>query len=170
MDDEEGLTVDELIRGTEVSRTFCNAPELFPRDKLITATGPAAQAYLDVEGLRSNLGRIGTGEGIQNAVILDRDGELLADLSDPESLTRKQFSELTSEIVATAEDSSRRMDVGSFQWCTIEGNFGGITINRVKSISLGMKYDHTVKPERAHRMLEGFASRNLTADPEVSRA
>ncbi|MEN8148781.1 MAG: roadblock/LC7 domain-containing protein [Planctomycetota bacterium] len=170
LDDEDGLTVDELIRSVEAARSLRNEVDLFPQNRLLTTTGPAAKAYLDVEGLRGNLGRIGTGDGIRNAVILDRDGEVLADMSDPDSLTRKQFAELVSDIVATSEDTSRRMDIGSFQWCTIEGNFGGITINRVKNISLGMKYDHTVKPERAHRMLEGFASRNLTADPEVSRA
>jgi tetratricopeptide (TPR) repeat protein len=170
LDDEEGLTVDELIRSVEVERAFRNPPDAFPKNRLINTGNPTAKAVLDVEGLRANLGRIGAGDGIRNAVILDRDGEHLADLSDPDSLTRKQFSELVSEIVSTSEDASRRMDVGSFQWCTVEGNFGGVTISRVKNISLGMKFDPGVRPERAHRMLEGFASQNLTAEPEVTRA
>jgi len=170
LDDEEGLTVDELIRSVEVERSFRNPPDRFPQNRLIDTGIPAATAHLDVEGLRRNLRHIGAGDGIRNAVILDRDGEHLADLSDPDSLTRKQFSELVSEVVATSEDASRRMDVGSFQWCTIEGNFGGVTITRVRNISLGLKFDPCVRPERAHQMLEGFASQNLTTEPEVTRA
>jgi len=170
LDDEEGLSVEELIRSVEAARQFRNRLDDFPRNRLITTGGLVAKAHLDVEGLRRNIGQIGGGDGGLNAVILDRDGEHLADFSDPDSLTRKQFSELVSEVVTTARDASRRMDVGGFHWCTVEGNFGGITISRVKSISLGMKYDTSVKPERAHGMLESFASRNLTAEPEVTRA
>jgi predicted regulator of Ras-like GTPase activity (Roadblock/LC7/MglB family) len=168
--DESEATVDDLIRRVEQLGEFRDRPEDCPAFRLLPQTAGTAAARLDMENLKQNLREIGGRSGVDNAVILDRDGEPLADCSETDSLTRKQFSELVQEILKTSEDTSRRMDVGTFHWCTVEGAFGGITIAKVKSVSIGMKYDGQIRPERAHVMLQEFAARNFTAQPEVASA
>jgi len=166
-DEEPGeagdYTIEDMIRSVEASHEFRNPPERFPDSRYVDRMVDHTSARLDVVSLRSNLNEIGADPNVLNSLILDRDGEMLADCSDPDSLTRAEFSELVNEIRTNAEDASRRMDVGNFRWCTVEGPFGGITISKVKNICIGVKYGPEMKPERAQRMLEEFASRNFTA-------
>lgn len=167
---DDDPSIADLIRAVEARGTFRNRPEACPASRLLPASIGGPVARLDVENLKRNLRDVGHRPGVSNALILDRDGEILADCSQTDGLTRKQFSELVAEIQKTSEDASRRMDVGTFHWCTVEGAFGGIAINRVKNISVGMKFDTSLRPDRAQSLLDEFAARNLTAPPEVAHA
>ena len=168
---ERDLSVGELLRAVEAHACLPNEPRHFPSGRFRgTASVAPVTARLDVESLKHGLGDISSRPGIENTLILDRDGEPLADCSDPDSLTRKQFTELITEILATSEDASRRMDVGTLRWCTVEGAFGGVTITKVKNISLGVKYEQTVNPVVARKLLQEFAARNFTAPMEGTHA
>ena len=160
----------ERVRAVESAAAFRFRPEDCPAWRLLPGSIGVTSARLDVESLKENLREVGDRPGVENAVILDRDGEPLADCSDTESLTRKQFSELVGDILRTSEDTSRRMDIGTFHWCTVEGAFGGISIARVKNISLGVKFGSELKADRAHLLLQEFAARNYRSEPEVSHA
>lgn len=167
---DDDPSIEDLVRAVETRGGFRNRPETCPASRLLPSSIGGPTARLDVEGLKRNLRDVGHRPGVSNALILDRDGEILADCSQTDGLTRKQFSDLVAEILKTSEDASRRMDVGTFHWCTVEGAFGGIAINRVKSISVGMKFDTSLRPDRAQTLLDEFAARNLTAPAEVTRA
>jgi tetratricopeptide (TPR) repeat protein len=165
---EDELDVLDLLRMVEQTGRFQGDPAEFPAGRFKSAA--CSTARLDMQSMKDGLTTFGREEGFLNAVILDRDGEPLGVHSDPESLTQKQFSELTWDIFTTSADASRRMDIGAFQWCTVEGAGWGITISRVKNITLGIKYQPPMKSERAEKLLREFAARNLTAAPEAHRA
>lgn len=169
-DFDDPVSVEDQVRAVESRGSFRFRPETFPAWRLLDGGAGAVLARLDVEKLKQNIREISDRSGVANAVILDRDGESLADAAETEGLTRRQFAELVMEVQKTAEDVSRRMDVGTFHWCTVEGAFGGISIARVKGISLGVKYGATVRADRAHEVLEEFAARNFTARTEAAGA
>jgi tetratricopeptide (TPR) repeat protein len=162
--------VSDRVREVERTHTLVNQPETFPGGRF-TPDAPADQAAtLDVEALRRSLSAVGKKVGVKNALIQDRDGEPLADFTHPDSLTRGEFSELVSDLVTTSEDASRRMDVGAFQWCSVEGDFGGVAVTKAKNLAVAMKFDPNVNSERAQSLLEDFTARNLTMPGEVTRA
>jgi len=170
-DQDENLSAAERIRRIEITGEFPKMPQEFP-DMGITRMlgGPSSEVRLDVEGLRSHLREVADTPGVKNSIILDRDGDTLADIGVEEGLTRKQFADMVAEVLKTAEDAARRMDMGSFRWCTVEGPFGGIAISKVNTISLGTMFTAPLRSDRARRLLEEFASRNFTASKEVAGA
>ena len=168
---EESLSASERIRRIEITGEFPKLPLEFPDmgiNRMLGGPDPAVR--LNVEGLRSHLVDIADVPGVRNSIILDRDGEPLADIGDEEGLTRKQFADMVAEILGTAEDAARRMDMGSFRWCTLDGPFGGVAISKVNTISLGTMFTTPLRSDHARRLLEDFASRNFTASREVADA
>ncbi len=164
------LPVSELIREVEARGSLANPLEQFPlRDETAPPAVPRGGTHIDEERLRRALVELGKRPEVRNAVIVDRDGEPFAEYADMESLTRKQFAGLVTEVMRTAEETTRRMDMGSFYWCTVEGDFGGISLSRIRTAALAIKYD-SLKPREAHGLLEEFAARNLSPVQEVAGA
>ena len=114
-DDPTPREFDDLARAVEDGGAFANDPTIFPGDHPHMATGiqPRTALEIDVESLKEEVVRLGAHEGVKNSIILDRDGEFLADFTDASSLSRRQFCQLVNSIRETADDASRRMDTGA---------------------------------------------------------
>jgi tetratricopeptide (TPR) repeat protein len=168
-EEHEELSLSDRIRDVEQLRTFANAPESFPGDRFGGTSG-GGSAELDFEQLRQSLSEFGARPGVTNALIMKRCGEPVACHAEPETLSTEAFTELVTDILGISEDAARRMDVGTFQWGSVEGSFGGVAVTSARDLSVAMMYDPKVKSDRAQSMLEDFTARNLTRPGEVSRA
>jgi tetratricopeptide (TPR) repeat protein len=169
-EEDEGLTVADRIRQVEHLGSLVNQPDDFPGGRILPQHDAAGQAKLDEKALGQSMREIGRTPGVTNAVVVDREGQTLAGYTDAESIPVDAFTELVTEVVATSEDAARRMDVGKFQWCSLEGDFGGVAISRAKNLSVALMFTPQVKTDRAQSILEDFTSRNLTSPGEVPRA
>jgi tetratricopeptide (TPR) repeat protein len=168
---DERNSLAELARLVEVRGQFRNSPHMYPVDPLQSHAAAAANwARLDEQELRQTYRQAASDPGILNLVALSGPGEPVAEAAGDRGMGRDDFASLTAELRRHGEEAARRMDLGSLQWCTVEGPFGGVTICRLRDLCLGMMHKLPLKAERAHRTLEELASRSYVAPAEVGRA
>lgn len=162
---------EELARSVEEQGAFAHPAERFPNLRGTQGEAPRQRARLDVESLKTEVVALGSHEGVRNSIVLDKDGEALADSTDGMGLTRKQFAELVTAIAATADDASRRMDTGALVRAEIESPSGNITVARVRNLTVGILYADPLRGDRVWEILQDFVARNLTsAEREGARA
>ncbi|MCZ6662442.1 MAG: roadblock/LC7 domain-containing protein [Actinobacteria bacterium] len=164
--DNVDIPIRERIRSVEFQSEFPFPPHAFPATSG-TADLPGT-ARLDMENMEESLAEIGQSQGVMQVLILDRNGLPLTDAVGADTLTGGAFADLMTDILQTAQTASRKMDVGRFSNCTIEGPFGGIFIGAVKNIRIGLKYDLTVRTERALELMEDFTAGSFTTLGEVT--
>jgi tetratricopeptide (TPR) repeat protein len=171
LDEDERDSLAELARLVEMRGTFRNSPHMFPVDPLgRTAAAAAAWARLDEKLLKDSVKGLGSLPGVRNVVALSEDGRPIADFAGDRGLPIDDFALLTSALRNRSEEATRRMDVGNFLWCTVEGPFGGLTFTQVRELTFGLMHGMPIRAERAHVMLEEAASLSFVASREVSRA
>ncbi len=162
---------EDLAQQTQERGTFANPAELFPDPQTKGASSQGKpRTHVDLDGLREKVLALGANQGMRNAVVLGKDGEILADFTDADSLSRNQFAELVSAIESTAGDASRRMDTGALVRVEIEGPAGSVTVARARSLTVGILYVDPLRHERVWELLQDFVARNLAAQREESHA
>jgi tetratricopeptide (TPR) repeat protein len=160
---------EELARAIEGGYGFAADPFEFPSEHpyMGNRIRPQSSLSIDLESLKEEVVRLGTKPGVRNSIILDRDGEFLADFTDANSLSRRQFCQLVNSINNTADEASRRMDTGALVRAEIEGPFGSMTVTRVRTLTIAILYDDPLRPDRVWELLQDFIARNLTNRKEV---
>ncbi len=167
----EEVEFEELAKFIEEAGAFANPPEAFPSLHPHTRRArEAPRAELDVESLKEQIVQLGEQIGVRNSLVLDREGEILADFSRPDSLSRRQFAELVNDVRDTADDASRRMDTGALVRAEIEGPTGNVTVVRVRNLTIAILYSDPLRTERVWEMLQDFIARNLTTSREAAHA
>jgi predicted regulator of Ras-like GTPase activity (Roadblock/LC7/MglB family) len=162
---------EELARSVEEQGAFVHPAERFPNLRGTQGDAPRTRARLDVESLKTEVVELGSHQGVRNSIVLDKDGEPLADCTDGMGLTRKQFAELVTSIAATADDASKRMDTGALVRAEIESPSGNITVARVRNLTIGILYADPLRGDRVWEILQDFVARNLTTtEKEGARA
>lgn len=162
---------EELAQQVEESGTFARPSERFPTHRPAGSPDARPRGRLDVESLKTAIVELGSHDGVRNSIVLDKDGEVLADSTDGASITRRQFADLVLAVAATADDASRRMDTGALVRAEIENPSGNVTVARVRNLTIGILYADPLRSERVWEILQDFVARNqAAADPEGARA
>jgi predicted regulator of Ras-like GTPase activity (Roadblock/LC7/MglB family) len=165
------IAFDDLARQNEEAGGFTRPPDAFPSEHPhLVGMQTRVALKIDLERLKEEVVKLGTHKGVRNSIILDRDGEFLADFSDANGLSRRQFSDLVNGIRDTADEASRRMDTGALVRAEIEGPFGSLTLTRVRSLTIAILYEEPLRPDRVWELLQDFIARNLTNKKEVAVA
>ncbi|MBI3271041.1 MAG: tetratricopeptide repeat protein [Planctomycetes bacterium] len=123
-----------------------------------TEAGPrvgGADMNLDSSRVRSIVQRFENLEGLVAAVVLSPDGRLIAGQGRPE-VPLELLGQVAQAIILTAEESSKRMDIGSFQRGMMEGSFGRMHLVQLRSLFLCVLTTATVKPDQARQAVERF--------------
>lgn len=168
---DEVFSVHELIRRAESAGRFVNAPQDFAPGEIPDLAAGAVDTPVPSDiRLDSLLESIVTEPGIRAATFVDRRGKAVASRVDEEKPGSPEFPDLAAEILRTAEEAGRRMDLGAFHWCTVEGPFGGISIAKVRDVHLAAGYEAPMKTGRAHELLEDLAARAYAPVTEVGDA
>lgn len=163
---------EELARQVEEQGSFVHEPDRFPGTVGSAGRGaPRGRTRLDVESLKTQVVELGSHDGVRNSIVIDRDGDVLADYTGGTGLTRKQFAELVTALAATADDASKRMDTGALVRAEVESPSGNVTVARVRNLTVGILYADPLRSDRVWEIVQDFVARNLTAnDREVARA
>ncbi len=170
-DPSDTTPFEELARAVEQEGAFAAAPDSFPTLHPQAPSVPSqSDARLDMENLMQDVARLGREPGVRNSILLDRDGEILADFSDAIALSRRQFAELIRSIREVADDASKRMDAGALVRAEIEGPGGSITVVRVRSLTIALLFGDPMRPDRAWELLQGFIARHLRTGKETIHA
>jgi tetratricopeptide (TPR) repeat protein len=138
--------IEDLLAEIQRTGRFANDPAEFPSVKGVRTS--RQENRLDIEELRMGMTELARAPGIQRAVVLDGDGEILLESGDVATPTRSVFTTLVKSIGETAFDLSRRMDIGTMEQADIEGPFGAMRIIRLPGVlccSLGENARHTGK-------------------------
>lgn len=168
---DETFSVHELVLRAESSRHFVNAPHDFALSEINGLAADAVETPIPSETLLDNLlGSIVTEPGIRAAAFVDQKGEAIASRVDDEAPGTPRFPDLAAEILRTAVEAGRRMDLGAFHWCTVEGPFGGISIAKVRDVHLAADYAAPMKTGQAHTLLEDLAARAYSPAMEAADA
>lgn len=155
--------LEELAQQVEETGAFARPPERFPSHRQPGSPDARPRARLDVESLKAQIVELGSHDGVRNSIVLDKDGESLADYTDGAGLTRRQFAELVTAVSATADDASRRMDTGALVRAEIQSPSGNVTVARVRNLTIGLLYADPLRSERVWEILQDFVARNQAA-------
>jgi Flp pilus assembly protein TadD/predicted regulator of Ras-like GTPase activity (Roadblock/LC7/MglB family) len=162
---------EQFAEKVEDDGAFANDPARFPGVPTPDAGGRARPAArIDGERVGAEMTALGEHEGVGNAVLLGRDGLVIADLAREGGLSRPRFAELVAGIRAVADDASRRMDMGVLVRAEIESPGGSITVTRVSGLTLALMYADPLRSERAWELLEDFVAVNLASSREAAHA
>ncbi len=173
----EGRTRDDsdpglrsLAERVEQRGEFANPVSGFPRTGE-SGGGPAARKLkLDTSGLRAQLGALGNERGIANVIVMDREGDVLADHAGASGMDREDFCELVASIGETSDDASRRMDIGTLVRAEIVGPGANLTVARLRSLTVAVLYNEPLKPDEVWTRVQDFVARNLTAGGDTAGA
>lgn len=154
---------EELAKRTEELGVFVNAGAGFPGLRGPAPGETRSRTRVDVESLKGEIAALGGTEGVRSTILLDRDGEILADCTDSTGLTRKQFGELVTSVSTTADDASRRMDTGALVRVEIETPAGSIMVARVRSLTIGILFTEPLRSDRLWEILQDSVARNMSA-------
>ncbi len=169
-DGEDPLTFADRARDIEERGVFVNRPDAFPSTRPSTGVD-RSPARIDPETLRIEVIALGQTPGVRNAIVLERDGEILADHSDGSGLTRRQFSDLVTAVTATADDASRRMDTGALVRAEIESPSGNVTVVRARNLTIGVLYADPLRSDHVWELVQDFMARSVTGSAgEAARA
>jgi predicted regulator of Ras-like GTPase activity (Roadblock/LC7/MglB family) len=156
---------EDLARAVEESGALARPAERFPGStRASKGEGRSRSAHLDIDGLKAHVVDLGSQPGVQASIVLDRDGSILADTGSGGAGSRRQFADLVLALCATADDASRRMDTGALVRAEIESPSGSVTVTRVRNVTVGVRFDGTLRAERVWDVLQDFVARNLVAD------
>ena len=161
-DSAEDVDFEEMAKSVEENGAFAQPVERFPSLRTGAAQQSRSRTRLDVETLKGEIAGLGTNDGVRNSIVIDKDGEVLADYTDGMGLTRKQFAELVTSVSATADDASRRMDTGALVRAEIESPTGNVTVARVRNLTIGILFTDPLRSDRVWEILQDFVARNLT--------
>jgi predicted regulator of Ras-like GTPase activity (Roadblock/LC7/MglB family) len=163
---------EEMAGRVQAKGAFAGDPAKFARTSASpkSSAPPASEAALDDESLRAAMAVLGANEGLRNAVLLSREGAIVADHCAAESLPRARFGEIVAEIRDAADDASRRMDTGALVRADLEGDAGSFVVARVRGLTIGLHYAAPLRADRAWELVEDFAARQLAAGREEARA
>ncbi|MCU0724500.1 MAG: tetratricopeptide repeat protein [Planctomycetes bacterium] len=171
LDEDERDSFVELARLVEMRGCFRNSPHMFPVDALGQAAAAAASwARLDSGLLKDSVRRLGNQPGVRNVTAIGEGGEPLSEHTGDRGLPHDDFALLTETIRSCADEATRRMDIGNFLWCTVEGAFGGLTVSQIREVTFGLMHGMPIRPERAHVMVEEAAAPSFVASREVGHA
>lgn len=169
--DDGALTFEDRAARVEEQARFPYAADRFPSyHPHMTGREVGRWRKLDSESLRQQMNDFAKLATVRNTILLDRQGEILADYSRTGGLSSSQFADLVSSVSETADEASRRMDTGSLVRAEVEGPAGNVTVARVQNVVLGLLYDNPLRPDGAWEMLQDFIARNLEHSPEGARA
>lgn len=169
--DEAETSFEERAQRVEESGTLARSPDGFPgAGRRSARTGRAGAAELDVEALKRSVVELGSQPGVRASVVLGRDGEILADTSDGVGTTRREFADLVTALCATADDAGRRMDAGGLVRAELECPAGNVTAARVRGVTVGVRYDATLRPGEVWEIVQDFVARSLPGAAEGARA
>ena len=107
---------------------------------------------------------------MRNTVLLDRDGQVLAEHADDGGMSRTEFADVVRLLRHTADDTSRRMDAGALVRAEIEGPAGDLTIVRLQRLTLGALYSEPQRADGVWEMFQDVMARNVTTRTEVAHA
>jgi tetratricopeptide (TPR) repeat protein len=160
---------EDLASKAERDGVPANDPALFPSHA--NRTGAAkAQGPLDAEAVRGAIASLGEHDGMMNAVLCDREGNVVADFAGASGLPRGQFAELVSGIRGAADDASRRMDTGALVRAEIEGPGGNVTVSRVRGLTVAVLYKAPLRADRVWEVLQDFVAHHLASTREEAHA
>ncbi|MCE9636510.1 MAG: hypothetical protein K8T90_12460 [Planctomycetes bacterium] len=154
---------EELAKRIEEIGTFANATTEFPGLRSPAPGEVRSRTRVDVDSLKLEIAELGHTEGVRSSILLDKDGEILADCTDGMGLTRKQFGDLVTSVSGTADDASRRMDTGALVRVEIETPAGSIMVARVRGLTIGMLFAEPLRADRLWEILQDSVARNMSA-------
>ncbi|MEK7867241.1 MAG: tetratricopeptide repeat protein [Planctomycetota bacterium] len=102
---------------------------------------------VDESKLAPLLGRFDTVEGVRGALVLTRAGETLASKAGS-GISADTLADVVRQVYDVAEDSSKRMDIGSFVRGTIGGPFGTLHVVELRSLVLAVLAAPEAKQEQ----------------------
>ncbi len=162
-----GPSTAERCRAAEANRRFVHHPGRFPLSAL---TDPSScictEAHIDKARISDTVIELASHQGITNVMALGPDGRPVNMAGGTSQLSCEEFAALAAEILDTASDATRKMEFGALDWCTIEGDFGGITVNQLKGVALAASFGRPLKVGPARRLVGEFAARSLSAEGE----
>jgi tetratricopeptide (TPR) repeat protein len=166
---EDDLPASEWISAAEARGCFVNRPETFGPSLLEELGAPSVPALAVTETAISRLLEdTASVPGVVAVAVLDRKASPLPDRNG--TTNDRRLADAGSAIVRTAEEAGRRMDVGTFQWCTVEGDFGCLTVRRLPDLHLVARYGPPLRPEHAPRTLESCSDTLYAPPREVEHA
>jgi predicted regulator of Ras-like GTPase activity (Roadblock/LC7/MglB family) len=162
---------EECASNVQGNGAFAGSPAAFPS----TRSGGAPQAApaavsIDADALREAMAAFGERDGVRNAVLLDKDGAIVADYTRAGGIARAAFAELVAAVRDAADDASRRMDTGALVRADVEGPGTNIVLTRVRGITMALLYAEPIRPDAAWEIVQEFTAHHLPAGREPSRA
>lgn len=107
--------------------------------------GTERRSRVDETKLAPLLGRFDAVDGIRGALVMTRHGEALA--SKAAGISADVLANVVRQVYDVAEDSSKRMDIGSFVRGTIDGPFGALHVVELRSLVLAVLATPQAKQE-----------------------
>ncbi len=101
---------------------------------------------VDEAKLAPLLGRFDSVDGVRGALVLTRRGETLA--SKAAGVSADSLADVVRQVYDVAEESSKRMDIGSFVRGTIDGPFGTLHVVELRSLVLAVLTTPDAKQEQ----------------------
>jgi predicted regulator of Ras-like GTPase activity (Roadblock/LC7/MglB family) len=166
----DASSFEDAASAVQVNGDFAGAPEDFPASRDGEDAAPAADVSVDAEALRDEMAALAGRDGLRNAVLLQRDGSIVAECARTGALGGAQFAQLVAAIRDAADDASRRMDTGALVRADVEGPGGSVVLTRVRGLTMGLLYSEPLRPEAAWEIVQDFTARQLAAGREESRA
>jgi tetratricopeptide (TPR) repeat protein len=171
VESEETESFAELIETVERNGVFANDPAAFPDpDARVAADRSRPRGRVDESRSREQMAAFGDHAGVRNAVLLDRDGAVIADFTIDGSLSKGQFAELVCGIRDVADEASRRMDTGALVRADVEGPGGNVVLARARGLTIALLYRDPLRGDRAWEIVQDFVARNLAVGREEAHA
>jgi tetratricopeptide (TPR) repeat protein len=167
----ETASFEDAATDVQSRGAFAAAADAFPSSRAAgEAVRGSEEVSVDADSLREAMDAFAGREGLRNAVLLGKDGAIVADYAREGGLGRTQFAELVAGIRDAADDASRRMDTGALVRADIEGPGVNFVLTRVRGMTVALHYDEPLRADGAWAIVQDFTAHQLAAGREESRA
>jgi len=133
---DSGKDLDELYLEVEKNGTFANDPWDFPRYRGMRHS--ALVRDLNIDNLRASMADLAWLPGVQRALVLDDEGEILLEAGRLGNPPQEVFTQLVRTLGETADGLSRRMDIGTLTRADLKGPFGTLHLIRFPGALCGI--------------------------------
>lgn len=148
-------TLDILFRNVEVRGRLSDVGHQFSSMHPAEVASKHASSSIDPKRLQDLLHGFGGMEGFQTAVIVDARGRLTAG-HRAGNMAEDALGKVVTAISATAQESSKRMDIGAIQRVEVETPTGTLNVVAVRNMILGLGSAPSAKRDMVNAALESF--------------